>query len=220
MFGKREPKIGESPDTAYRLSAANSLEGIKKEYETLSSVFGRRDKDWKLVSRSQVSHNGRTLEKFDVSHRGKRKSVYFDITSWLAGNSDAQFSPAALLVDQTLSDFLVEVSLRADVATLFPVTLLSLTDAQLEKLHFPREDRAAVVEAFMEAAVTAADSVERGPPFAHVAILLSAKRWVLTSNFVRSINASDNELLETMVEELRFAIDGGLKSAIRKLRRD
>ncbi len=219
MFGRERPKPGESPDTAFQLPAANSLEGIKKEYDTLSQLFGRRDRDWKLVARSQVAHNGRTLEKFDVSHKGKRRTVYFDITEWLSGNPDAQFSPAALLVDQTLSDFMVEVSVRADVATLFPVSLLKLTDDQLDQLHFPRADRAAVIEAFMESAVAASKLVERGPPYANVPVLLSAKRWVLVSHFVRSIN-TDNPLLEDIVEELRFAIDGGLKAAIRKLQRD
>jgi len=219
VFGKRDPKSGESPDRPVLLAASNSFEGIQKEYQTLSELFGRRDKDWKLVSRTTLSHNGRTLEKFEVSHRGKRKAIYFDITSWLAGNQEAQFSPVGLLADQTLSDFMVEARIRADVATLFPVSLLSLNDSQLAQVHFPIEDRNAVLDAFLSKAEHAAGLVEKGPPYEHVRILLSAKRWALVSHLVRSIDVS-NHHLQTMVEELRFAIEGAMKEAISKLRRD
>jgi hypothetical protein len=44
-------KGGTTPESAIRIHAANSLEGIPKEYAILKAMFGSKNQDWKLIER-------------------------------------------------------------------------------------------------------------------------------------------------------------------------
>lgn len=59
-------------------------DGITAEYEWLAGKFGARNKDWKLVTQSLVSEEGKHYDRMDiVIKKGKKeRSVYFDITAF------------------------------------------------------------------------------------------------------------------------------------------
>jgi hypothetical protein len=61
-------EAGSTPDIPIVIHAANSIEGIPREYAALRALFGEPTRDWKLINRRVLStQNGRTLERFVVS---------------------------------------------------------------------------------------------------------------------------------------------------------
>jgi hypothetical protein len=86
---------GATPESAIRIHAANSLEGIPKEYAILNAMFGTPNRDWKLITRSVIhADDGRKLEKFIVSVSKTRREIYFDITDWFVGNTSKKTKKA------------------------------------------------------------------------------------------------------------------------------
>jgi hypothetical protein len=74
---------GESFEEAITIHARSSAEGVPKEYAWLELRFGRRGKDWKLISQSLCLREERS---YDVLHirlaDGSEKKFYFDITEF------------------------------------------------------------------------------------------------------------------------------------------
>lgn len=97
ISGSEAPaKGGTTPDSAIRIHAANSIEGIPKEYAVLKAMFGVPNQDWKLIGRSvlDTDADGRRLERFIISAAGNRREIYFDVTEWFKGNTSKEAKAA------------------------------------------------------------------------------------------------------------------------------
>lgn len=75
---------GSCTESAVVINATSSLAGISAEYQWISNQYGRRDQDWKVVSRSHgSSDDGKYYETFHVELTGgARRTIVFDISSF------------------------------------------------------------------------------------------------------------------------------------------
>jgi hypothetical protein len=71
-----------------RISATSSTEAIRKEYAILGKMFGTTTGDWKFVKQSLLlGTGGLKLDKLTINVSGRRKEIFFDITSALSGDA-------------------------------------------------------------------------------------------------------------------------------------
>jgi hypothetical protein len=88
---------GSSLERALPIKAANSAEGIRIEYETLSKLFGKPKADWNILGRKVLQHSGRSIEHFVLSTKAGRKEMFFDISMFVGQNkSVADAIPVSL----------------------------------------------------------------------------------------------------------------------------
>jgi hypothetical protein len=141
---------GATPETAIRIHASNSLEGIPKEYATLSSMFGTLNRDWKLIERSLIhGDDGRKLEKFILSVSNKRKEIYFDVTEWFGGNT-SQEAKAAMANLIAPHERLVSVLLPKNEFMTLEIGMTQLTEAQLNQIGLSLADRKSMIDPFFD----------------------------------------------------------------------
>jgi hypothetical protein len=201
---------GATPDTAIRISAANSLEGIPKEYAALGTMFGVRNKDWKVIERSFIHANdGRKLEKFIVSAANQRKEVYFDITDFMRGNDEK----AKTALDNLIAsrDRTLEVLLPKEEFMTLHGGLLRLTDAQLKQLGLSAQDRKQMFDP-LSAALLQFKGVEYTSIPDHISVTTMTSVWTRILGVLKSWEPS-SLLLEEEIENLKAIIGGTMKSA-------
>jgi hypothetical protein len=141
---------GATPESAIYIHAANSLEGIPKEYVILGAMFGTPNQEWKLIGRSVIhADDGRKLERFIVSVSGKRREVYFNITEWFAGNTtqDAKITLANII---SFHEKELSVLLPKEEFMTLDIGLLRLTEEQLNQLGLSMTDRKNMLDPFLD----------------------------------------------------------------------
>jgi hypothetical protein len=63
--------------------AANTDEGIAKEYQYLSKKFGQRGVDWQLEKQTLIEDSGKQYDRMDIRlSDGTKETIYFDITDF------------------------------------------------------------------------------------------------------------------------------------------
>lgn len=200
---------GATPETAIRILAANSLEGIPKEYAILRAMFGTPNRDWKLISRS-VIHGSQKLEKFVVSVSGKRKEVYFDITEWFAGNT-SQYAKAALEDVIVLHEKQVAILLPKGEFMTLQTGLLNLTEAQLDQIGLSLADRKVMLDPFLDTTKQWFGKEYASAP-EHVAVTALISVWSKIMGLLVSWQPADL-LQEEELENLKAIIGGTMKRA-------
>lgn len=143
-------KGGATPESAIHIHAANSLEGIPKEYAILRAMFGTQNQDWKLIERSLIhADDGRKLERFVISVSDKRKEIYFDITEWFSGNASKEVKTTLEKIIAPHDKPLTVLLPKEEFMTL-QMGLLRLTEAQLNQLGFSLKDRKSMLDPFLD----------------------------------------------------------------------
>jgi hypothetical protein len=149
---------GATPENAIRIRAANSVEGIPKEYVILEAMFGTSNQDWKLIERSLIHTNGgRRLDRFVISARDNVKElyfdikeVYFDVTEWVSKNTsnDAQ-TKFDNIITQYDKPFTILLS-KEELLTL-QMRLLHLTEKELNLLGLSPTAHRGMLEPLLDA---------------------------------------------------------------------
>jgi hypothetical protein len=149
---------GATPENAIRIHAANSVEGVSKEFVVLEAMFGTQDRDWKFIERSLVHpDDGRKLDRFIISARDKVKEgyfdikeIYFDITEWLSENtsSEAQTTFEKIIV-QYDKPFTILFP-KQELVTL-QMGVLHLTETELNLLGVSPPDRKIMLDPLIDA---------------------------------------------------------------------
>jgi hypothetical protein len=209
--GAPPTEAGTTPESAIRIHATNSLEGIPKEYAVLDGMFGTPNRDWKLIERLVVNaDDGRTLEKFTVSALNKRKEIYFDVTDWFMGNTSREKTALENLI--LSRDKLLMVLLpKGEFVTLF-TGLLKLTDAQLSQIGLTQIDRKKMLDPFADAMIPWHGNYEMVPEHVSVTTLMSV--WSKIIGLLASWQPA-NLLQEEELENLKAIIGGTMKDARR-----
>jgi hypothetical protein len=84
---KYEGGAGESREEAVIISGAADLkEGVRAEYDFISEKYGKKDKDWRVRSQTQIREEGRIYDMIEMEIIATQEShyYYFDISncSW------------------------------------------------------------------------------------------------------------------------------------------
>ncbi len=203
-------KGGTTPESAIRIHAANSLEGIPKEYAVLKAMFGTPNKNWKLIERSLLDTDGRRLEKFVISAAGKRRKIYFDITEWFKGNTSKE-AKATLEAIIAPYDEPLTIQLPKEEFMTLQTGLLRLTEAQLNQLGLSQVERKSMLDPFLDAL-----KPWHGKEYAsipeHVSITTLISVWTKIVGLLMSWQPVDL-LQEEELENLKAIIGGTVKAA-------
>jgi hypothetical protein len=74
---------GDSFESAVVINAADSLTGVKAEYDFVINQCGQRGKDWDLHEQIMSPHNGKPHDVFVVKlSNGQIRTFYFDISNF------------------------------------------------------------------------------------------------------------------------------------------
>jgi len=75
---------GSCPEKAVVINATNSISGIDAEYKWIEKFYGKRNKDWKVLTRMHGSNeNGKSHETFEIECiDGRRAKIVFDISAF------------------------------------------------------------------------------------------------------------------------------------------
>ena len=203
---------GATPETAIQIRAANSIEGIPKEYAMLRAMFGTPNQDWKLMGRS-VIHGRRILEKFIISVFDKRTEVYFDITEWFVGN---RAPDAKVALEDLVSSHEMQLAIllpREEFMTL-QLGLLRLTEAQLDHLGLAPADRMSMLDPFLDTLKQWHGNEYASIP-QHVSVVALISVWLKIMGLL-VVWRPANLLQEEELEDLKAIIGGAMKSAREK----
>ena len=80
---------GDSYETAIIIKAPLELrkqeEAVAAEYNYISGLYGKKDKEWKVEEQSMVQENGKTYDmvRVQIIINGKLHFFYFDISSFV-----------------------------------------------------------------------------------------------------------------------------------------
>jgi hypothetical protein len=202
---------GATADTPIRIHAANSLEGIPKEYAILTTMFGTLNRDWKLIERSLIhSDDGRKLEKFIVSVSNKRREIYFDITDWFAGNT-SQEAKATLANLISPHEKPVAILLPKNEFMTLEIGMTQLTEAQLNQIGLSLAERKSMIDPFF-------DTMKQwhGKEYAsipeHVSVTALMSVWSKIMGLLSSWQPADL-LQEEELENLKAIIGGTMTTA-------
>jgi hypothetical protein len=220
LYPSRPPEMkpiarieGSTPETAIRIRAANSVEGIPKEYAALSAMFGKRNKDWKLIDRTLIhADDGRKQEKFIVSASNKRQEVYFDITDFMKGNDEK----AKASLDKIIAghDVALDILLPKEEFMTLQMGVLNLSEAQLRQLGLSAEDRKQMLDPLLDTLSTL--SQRYGKDYesipAHVTVTMMTSAWSKIMGLLTSWQPT--ELQEEELENLKAIIGGSMKAAL------
>lgn len=219
LYSSRAPEAkpiarieGGTPETAIRIHATNSIDGIPKEYAALSAMFGKRDKDWKLIDRTLIHANdGRKLERFIVSASNKRQEVYFDITDFMKGNDET----AKASLDKIIArhDVALDILLPKEEFMTLQMGVLNLSEAQLRQLGLSAQDRKQMLDPLLDTLSTL--SRQYGTDYesipAHVTVTMMTSAWSKIMGLLASWQPT--ELQEEELENLKAIIGGTMKAA-------
>lgn len=201
---------GSTLESAIPIHAANSLEGIPKEYAILRAMFGTEQRDWKLIDRFLThTDDGRKIEKLIVNASGKRKEVYFDVTSFVSGN-DAHARAALDNLMATQDKKLSVVLPREEFMTL-QVGLLHLTEAQLKQIGLSLADRKSMLDPFLDE-MKQWHGKEYGSIPEHVTVTTLISVWMKIFGLLKAWEPA-NILQEEELENLKAIIGGTIKAA-------
>jgi hypothetical protein len=202
-------EAGSTPDTAIFIPAANSIEGIPREYAALRALFGESNRDWKLLNRSVINtNNGRMLDKFVLSASNRRREVYFDITSWMSGNTTrrAKDAPDRVIAPHERN---VEILLpKAEFFTLH-VVVLRLTEAQLGQLGISLKERKELLDPLVDIAL---QWKEYSLIPEHVGVTMLISRWSKILGLLTLLEPT-TLLQEEEYENLKAIIGGTMRQA-------
>ena len=70
------------------IEATDSALGVELENACLDIRFGQRGVGWHKVGQFLIWRDGKAYDRIEVIAKGERQYVYFDITSFLSGNSN------------------------------------------------------------------------------------------------------------------------------------
>ena len=200
---------GATPETAIRIRAANSIEGIPKEYAMLAAMFGKPNKDWKLIARSLIhADDGRKLEKFIVSVSNRRKEVYFDITDFMKGNflQEAQTAIDSLIAPH---DRNLDVVLPREEFMTLQMGVLHLTEAQLSQIGLSATDRISMLNPLLDTMKPWLKKGYAGIP-EHIRVTMMISVWSKIMMLLVSWEPA-SLLQEEELENLKAIIGGALK---------
>jgi hypothetical protein len=201
---------GATPETAIRIWAANSIEGIPKEYAMLTAMFGSPNKDWKLIGRSLIHlDDGRKLEKFIIGVCNKRKEVYFDITEFMGGNFQPEVKVA---MESFLSpyDRNLELTLPREELMILQVGVLQLTEAQLSQIGFSATDRLSMLNPLLDSIKPWLAKGYAGLP-EHIGVMMMVSVWAKIMGLLTAWEPS-SLLQEEQLENLKAIIGGALNA--------
>jgi hypothetical protein len=200
---------GSTPDTPIEIPAANSIEGIPKEYAVMIARFGQPKRDWKIIARSVIEMaDGRKLEKFILSVSGRREEIYFDITRWMSGNAKQEARDSLYQVISSHDEPLEIVLPREEIFTLM-TGLLRLTDGQLKQIGLSIQTRNEMVGP-ISSTMAQWKSYESIPR--HVGITMPMSVWYNIMVLLMSWEP-DNLLQEEEIENLKAIIGGTMEQA-------
>jgi len=203
---------GASPETAIFIEERNSLEGIPKEYAALEAKFGKKDVDWKVVERFLVEPgDGRVLEKFILSTRGRRELIHFDVSGFVRANR----SEEQTRLDQVIAkyDRSLKVLLPKDRAMYLLEIVLKLTDDQLEQIGWSVEVKNGLVGCLSDALKPFhGKDYKNIPPSYQIEMMLS--QWSNIYVFLRMCEPRDIEQEEEL-EDIKAFIGGAVEKAKR-----
>jgi hypothetical protein len=204
-------KGGTTPGSAIRIHAANSIEGIPKEYAVLKAMFGTPNQDWKLIERSLLDTNdGRRLEKFIISAAGSRREIYFDITEWIKGNTSKEAKAALEAIIEPREKPLTIQLPKEEFMTL-QVGLLRLSEAQLSQLGLSEADRKGMLYPLLDA-LKPWHGTEYSSIPEHISVVALIPVWTKIMTLLMSWQPTDL-LQEEELENLKAIIGGTMKAA-------
>jgi hypothetical protein len=194
---------GLTPATAIPIKAANSAEGIPKEYAAMIALFGRPNRDWKKMDRSTIEYQNRILEKFILSVADRRTEVYFDITGWVKNNviPDRPVTPIKAPLGESRAILLP----KEELFTL-EMILMSLSEEQLRQIGMPLEIRNEMLAPIVTKLISWKD-YNSIPP--HVEISLPVASWSRVYVLLRGVEPA-NLLQEEEIENLKAIIGGAI----------
>jgi hypothetical protein len=79
-----EGGAGESREDAVIIAGAKDIkEGVAAEYDFISELHGKKNKDWRLKSQNQIREGGKVYDmiEMEVLKSGRTHYYYFDITN-------------------------------------------------------------------------------------------------------------------------------------------
>lgn len=213
LGAKKTAEGGLTQENAIRIHAANSLEGIPKEYAILRAMLGTENKDWKLIERILIhADDGRKIERFIISVGDQRKDIYFDITEWFSGNTSKEVKTILEKII-TQHDKLLTILLPKEEFMTLQSGLLRLTDAQLNQLGLSLADRINMLDPLLDALKPwHGREYENIPEHVGVTTLISV--WSKIMGLLVSWQPVDL-LQEEELENLKAIIDGTMKEARR-----
>ncbi|GEM_PF-4133241 len=203
---------GSSPDAAIIIEARHSLEGIPKEYAALEARFGRKDVDWKVVERFLIEPgDGRVLEKFIVSARGRREVIHFDISGFVRANGTEEQMRLDRVIEK--HDRSLKILLPKDRAMFLMEIILKLSEEQLKQLGWSHEVKNGLVNCLADAIKPFLGKGYKDiPPSYEVEMMLS--QWSATHVFLRMCEPRDIEQEEEL-EDLKAFIGGAVEKVKR-----
>jgi hypothetical protein len=149
---------GATPENAIRIHAANSVEGISKQYAILEAMFGTQNLDWKFIERSLIhADDGRKLDRFIISARDKMKEsyfdineIYFDITEWVSKNTSREVQMMfEKIIAQNDKPFTITFQ-KEELVTL-QIGMIHLTEAELNLLGLSPTDHDSMLDPLINA---------------------------------------------------------------------
>jgi len=208
---------GTTPESAIRIHAANSLEGIPKEYAVLNAMFGAPNVDWKLIERSLLDpDDGRRLEKLVISASGKRREIYFDLTECFKGNTSKE-AKANLKAIIAPHDRPLTIQLPKEEFMTLQMGLLRLTEAQLNQLGLSEVERMSMLDPLLDAL-----KPWHGKEYTSIPEHVSVTTLISVGTKIKSLLMfwePANLLQEEELENLKAIIGGTVKAALNASRR-
>jgi hypothetical protein len=75
---------GNSQEDAIKiLGAKNTFEGIDAEYKYISTIYGKENEDWRLLSQALLVDKGKQIDHLKILLKsGERAEFYFDVSDF------------------------------------------------------------------------------------------------------------------------------------------
>ncbi len=64
------------------VGAEGESDGVDSEYQYLDMLYGPRPEGWTMIQQSLLGDKGKSFDALEIELRGKRKTIYFDITAY------------------------------------------------------------------------------------------------------------------------------------------
>lgn len=195
--------LSNTEDSAIIIIADSPMTGIAQEYAELSRRFGEANKDWKIANRRNYRlGDDRTIEKFVISHKGKRYEIYFDISAWTSLSHRGKTPQAVMDALDRLKKRAEEDSLSIDLPNLCADFLFRMC------MHLASDERLKdVINAeLVENLRPAIELSTRMPDRDNYKITLKRAQWIKLRAVMNmlDLNLKDQEVCE----DLKAYIDG------------
>lgn len=151
---ERDDKIskynGMTINTAIKIDAKSSADGIPKEYAYIEKRYGRAKIDWQLYKREVLEiEDGKTIEKFIIKKGDNYATIYFDISIMMKGN---KLEEERQKYDEILAknNRPLTIAFPQDEFFITHNALLGLTKEDLDKLGITKEERSEMFDPFVK----------------------------------------------------------------------